>query len=256
LREFKAGDRVRIVRECQSDLYTDNNGLEGEYVYGHEDREYPHEVRLDLDTGGTQIFYEVELVEEKELSEFRLGDIIEIVRDNLDNKYTGHVGTITELSLGSKSGAQYAVDIAAYTGRLWCYEVKAHNVLGAHNTLRGVPPKAITPMTQGEYIGFMQKTFKEMEELIIAKNSDYSEGVDAFKNFRKSLDVGVDPLVGLRIRVGDKIQRIDAYIKRGDLKVISESVEDSWRDLIGYSMIAIGMLEEKRRNNEPVKEGQ
>jgi hypothetical protein len=103
-------------------------------------------------------------------------------------------------------------------------------------------------MTQGEYVAFMQKTFKEMEELIIAKNSDYAEGNEAFKNFRSCEEDGIDILQGLKIRMDDKRQRFSAWLKRGDLKVANEGIEDVFKDTIGYAMVALGILEERKKN--------
>ena len=42
----------------------------------------------------------------------------------------------------------------------------------------------------------------------------------------------------------DKMQRIEAYLKSGKLEVPGEGVDDAFRDLIGYSCLALGMLKE------------
>lgn len=103
-----------------------------------------------------------------------------------------------------------------------------------------------------EYVRFVKKTFSEMEELIRQKNSDYSHGDDPFANFRKSEDINITPLAGLVLRMQDKMQRINAYLCRGTLEVPGEGVEDAFRDLIGYSCLALGMikLDSKEENNE------
>lgn len=100
-------------------------------------------------------------------------------------------------------------------------------------------------MNKEQYTYFVDETLEDLKVLIRNKNADYSEGSDAFANFRMSQSVGVDPLVGLWIRMEDKFQRIRAFLNRGDLKVPNEGVEDAFRDTIGYSLLALGMLEEK-----------
>lgn len=104
-----------------------------------------------------------------------------------------------------------------------------------------------TQLTKAEYLAFIEKTFAEMTTLIKAKNSDYTAGSDdPFANFRQSVDYGVDPLSGVMVRVGDKLQRIKSFTKAGKLEVANEGVEDAFKDLIGYSLIALGMLSERK----------
>jgi hypothetical protein len=104
-------------------------------------------------------------------------------------------------------------------------------------------------MTRQEYLDFVKKTFEDMMELIRKKNTDYSQDADPFSNFRSAKLYGVDPLVGLCVRMGDKLARIQSFCKSGSLQ--SESVDDAFRDLIGYSCIALGMLQEKAKVSEP-----
>ena len=109
------------------------------------------------------------------------------------------------------------------------------------------------PLTQKEeYVLFVRNLFTQMEELIRQKNSDYSHGDDPFANFRKSEDIGITPLAGLVLRIQDKMQRVNAYLLTdGDLQVPNEGVEDAFRDLIGYSCLALGMLSlDKKDDND------
>ena len=80
------------------------------------------------------------------------------------------------------------------------------------------------------------------------KNTDYTGGKtcdNPFANFDGSIDFGVHPLTGICIRMQDKFQRAKALCKDGQLKVSTngDQSKDIFRDLIGYSLIAIGMLE-------------
>jgi hypothetical protein len=88
-------------------------------------------------------------------------------------------------------------------------------------------------------------------ELTGRKNSDYTGGdgcENPFANFDDSVEFGVDPLVGICIRMQDKFQRAKAFCSDGSLKVNAEGdqAKDIFRDLIGYSLIALGMLERPR----------
>jgi hypothetical protein len=60
-----------------------------------------------------------------------------------------------------------------------------------------------------------------------------------------SILFGVHPLTGVCIRMQDKFQRAKAFCLDGQLKVSTngDQSKDIFRDLIGYSLIAIGMLE-------------
>lgn len=77
-----------------------------------------------------------------------------------------------------------------------------------------------------------------------AKNADYSHGGSPFLNFRTAEILGVPAEKGLLIRVLDKIQRMKAFIDRGELSVQNESVEDAIEDVINYMILLKGMIRE------------
>jgi Nucleotide modification associated domain 1 len=97
------------------------------------------------------------------------------------------------------------------------------------------------------YLEFVAKTLSDLQVLIKAKNQDYTNGAGPFANFDQAADFGVDPFHGLMLRMGDKFQRIKSYCKQGKLEVANEGVEDALKDLIGYSLIGLALLDEKRR---------
>lgn len=101
-------------------------------------------------------------------------------------------------------------------------------------------------MTTSEYLEFVAKTMSEMQDLIRRKNADYTNGAGPFANFKQAEDYGVDPFHGLMVRVGDKMQRIKSFCKQGKLEVKDEGIEDALKDLIGYSLIGLGMLHERK----------
>ena len=61
-------------------------------------------------------------------------------------------------------------------------------------------------------------------------------------SFSKSLDE--DGLLVLKIRLGDKFNRVSSLIKRGELKENDESLEDTLLDMAGYSILGLKYLKE------------
>jgi hypothetical protein len=70
----------------------------------------------------------------------------------------------------------------------------------------------------------------EIAELIIKKQHDYGKG-----NILKS-PVGVE--LGILVRLGDKLNRL-ANLLQNKEKPNNESLDDSWRDVAGYALIAL-----------------
>jgi hypothetical protein len=94
---------------------------------------------------------------------------------------------------------------------------------------------------------FRYETCNEILELTGAKNNDYTggEGCDnPFSNFDGSNEFGISPLVGVALRMQDKFQRLKALCKDGELSLDTkgDTIEDIYRDLIGYSLISLGLI--------------
>jgi hypothetical protein len=83
-----------------------------------------------------------------------------------------------------------------------------------------------------------------------AKNHDYTGGDDPFSNFRSSEQLGIHPVVGILLRMQDKIKRINTFATKGELKVKDESVNDAVEDIINYAILIKGMLSEKKGTND------
>ena len=83
----------------------------------------------------------------------------------------------------------------------------------------------------------MQKVQNEGLELFRKKNQDYG---DAFANY------GV---VGVLVRMGDKIARLQSITTKAVSLVNTESLRDTLIDLHNYSAMAIMLLDEDKRNN-------
>lgn len=111
----------------------------------------------------------------------------------------------------------------------------------------------MVPHCHPEYTKEWWETFRKAEveailDMTANKNNDYTGGKgcdNPFANFDKSVEFGVHPLTGICVRMQDKFQRARALCSDGSLSVTSkgDQSKDIFRDLIGYSLIAIGMLD-------------
>lgn len=80
-----------------------------------------------------------------------------------------------------------------------------------------------------------------LADVLNQKNLAYGD------SFTKSLDE--DGLLVLKIRLGDKFNRISSLIKRGELKENDESLEDTLLDMAGYSILGLKYLKEHENEN-------
>lgn len=90
----------------------------------------------------------------------------------------------------------------------------------------------------------------QIYDLFIRKGKDYGCAQDHFDNIRSStrgwLPANYPSWVGALIRQGDKLIRIQNFLKNGKLE--NESVEDSLRDNAVYALNALAMyLEDKNQ---------
>ena len=94
--------------------------------------------------------------------------------------------------------------------------------------------------TQSKELNTMDNKFLEytnhLADVLNQKNLAYGD------SFSKSLDE--DGLLVLKIRLGDKFNRISSLIKRDELKENDESLEDTLLDLAGYSILGLKYLKE------------
>lgn len=89
---------------------------------------------------------------------------------------------------------------------------------------------------------------EELGELHNKKQKDYGTDTDPFANVRGSEEWGIEPWVGALLRATDKIRRLQKYAKVGELA--NEAVEDSFRDLAVYAVIALVLFEEAKLSEE------
>lgn len=87
------------------------------------------------------------------------------------------------------------------------------------------------------------------KDLMTRKNYDYTSGSgDSFANFRGSSYLGIDPVLGVMLRMQDKMMRIRTFVEKGELKVKDESVRDAFIDLVNYTVLMYGLIEEGKEN--------
>lgn len=103
--------------------------------------------------------------------------------------------------------------------------------------------------TRQQWFQFQRNEFEQIIKLTQLKNEDYTNNSEPFANFDGAEEFGVDPIVGLAIRMADKFQRLKSFSKSGKLSVQTngDTISDIFRDLIGYSSLALGMIQ---RNKE------
>ena len=78
----------------------------------------------------------------------------------------------------------------------------------------------------------------QLAKILQEKNDAYGD------SFTKSIDE--DGLLVLKIRLGDKFNRVSSLIKRGELEENDESLEDTLLDMAGYSILGLKYLEEHK----------
>lgn len=89
----------------------------------------------------------------------------------------------------------------------------------------------------------LHEILKELGELHDRKQKDYGRDDDPFSNITASQDWGISPVVGVLLRMNDKVRRLQAFVRNGNL--VNESAEDSMRDIAVYAIIALVELEQK-----------
>jgi hypothetical protein len=94
-------------------------------------------------------------------------------------------------------------------------------------------------MTETEFVNNVGDTTEELFDLLISKHRDYGP-----KNISDSPG---GPLNGLRVRMHDKLARINNLIDN-DADPEHESLEDSFKDMANYAIIGLLVLRDKWDN--------
>ena len=94
-------------------------------------------------------------------------------------------------------------------------------------------------MNRKEFLKQFNQTLKEMSDIVVKKNKDYTGNGDAFKNFQ-SISILTDNKIsveeGILVRMTEKINRIATLIYQ-DNAVKDEKIQDTLLDLAVYSII-------------------
>ncbi len=93
------------------------------------------------------------------------------------------------------------------------------------------------------------KLLDQMAELHSRKNHDYAGTSDPLRNLRACSRIGMDPFIGVLIRLQDKWSRLES-LSTADPLVANESIEDTLLDNAVYSLLAIILRREKQQRAE------
>jgi hypothetical protein len=99
-------------------------------------------------------------------------------------------------------------------------------------------------MKENHLLKSIEKTFAECLKIAEAKNHDYANNENPYKNFENSTLIGIPPEQAILVRMSDKFARLGNLIKIDHIRGVgSESINDTIMDLINYSAILKGYLE-------------
>lgn len=78
-------------------------------------------------------------------------------------------------------------------------------------------------------------------ELMKKKNQDYGANDDPYRNFHQF------GLLGILVRMSDKLARLQTFSERGSFAVNDEGLEDTVKDLINYAVLYYGYANDNKR---------
>ena len=106
-------------------------------------------------------------------------------------------------------------------------------------------------MTRAELLDLHRQLCVEARSLMERKNRDYAgqanrDQEDPFANFRLAEALGLSSAeVGLLTRLGDKMARLSTFATAGQLHVKDESARDTILDVINYSVLLAGLIQDR-----------
>lgn len=86
-----------------------------------------------------------------------------------------------------------------------------------------------------------------MQKVYEAKDNDYSATGLPMGNLRKCEDADIDAWRGCLVRIGDKMSRLENFLKDKQFMVISEKAEDTVIDLANYAILMSCLVEEAKK---------
>jgi hypothetical protein len=104
-------------------------------------------------------------------------------------------------------------------------------------------------MNTTDLLNLHKQTCDKCYGIVQKKNNDYSGGAtskDALTNFKMSTSLGLHPVMGLLLRIQDKMMRIKTFVSDGALKVSDETIDDAFEDMINYAILGKALLIDER----------
>ena len=86
-----------------------------------------------------------------------------------------------------------------------------------------------------------------MQSVYEAKDNDYSATGLPMGNLRKCEEAGIDAWRGCLVRIGDKMSRLENFLKEKEYLVISEKAEDTVIDLANYAILMSCLIQEIKK---------
>jgi hypothetical protein len=92
------------------------------------------------------------------------------------------------------------------------------------------------------------RLLEEMADLHARKSADYgsADGEKPLDNVVASAELGIEPWLGVLLRMNDKWVRLKNFAKKR--RLACESARDSLMDLAAYALITIILMEEENAN--------
>ena len=87
----------------------------------------------------------------------------------------------------------------------------------------------------------------DMAELHSRKNHDYAGDKDPLSNLRSCERLGLEPWMGVLVRLQDKWSRLENFVQQRQLKVKDESVIDTALDNAVYSLLFCVLYKETQK---------
>lgn len=86
--------------------------------------------------------------------------------------------------------------------------------------------------------GYIQTVAQDIADLVARKNKDYNNSFD------KSIDKRGNDVYFIRIE--DKLSRLENLLKSNEKAKINESIEDTLKDIVGYTLLMMNYLNNKQ----------
>lgn len=126
---------------------------------------------------------------------------------------------------------------------------KDSNIISGVLLSQSPTPSQILPkqstMSRAHLLRLHENLTEQARELMTRKNADYGANADPFANFRMSALLHIEPEFGVLLRMQDKMARLVSFLEKGELAVKEESWSDAIIDIINYSVLLCGLLQEK-----------